>query len=71
MPLDQPGSTGRLFVPTEVYVERGAQDYPLGRALVERYAGQGIPIIEVEAHHRIERLREVPDRMLPRLKRVL
>ncbi|NPV69915.1 MAG: spore photoproduct lyase [Firmicutes bacterium] len=58
-------------MPAEVYVERGSQDYPLGRALVERYAGQGIPIIEVEAHHRIERLREVPDRMLPRLKRVL
>jgi spore photoproduct lyase len=69
--LGDPESTGRLFAPAEVYVEKAARDYPLGRALVERYAGLGIPIVEVEAHHRIESLREVPDRMLTRLKRVL
>ncbi|HWI65595.1 MAG TPA: spore photoproduct lyase [Symbiobacteriaceae bacterium] len=57
------------FRPTELYVERGAEAYPQGRELLERFSH--LPLHWIDAHHKIEELREAPDREFARMKRFL
>ncbi|MDQ7794307.1 MAG: radical SAM protein [bacterium] len=60
-----------LFEPQALYVERGAERYPLGETLVRRYLGRGVPVHWVDDHNRIPELRAWPDRTLPQKKRLL
>lgn len=60
-----------MFDPTVVYVERGSENYPLGKTLINRYKEQGKPMIEVSDHNKIPELRGLPDREFVRLKRYL
>lgn len=57
------------FRPTALYVERGAEAYPLGQSLIERYSD--IPLHWIEQHHKIDQLREAPDAEFLRMKRYL
>ncbi|TGE31162.1 spore photoproduct lyase [Desulfosporosinus sp. Sb-LF] len=41
------------FIPTRVYYEPGALDYPLGKSLVERFQHMGIPISPTASHNRV------------------
>jgi len=60
-----------LFKPSAIYYEAAVQEYPLGRELMDRFAGAGIPLVEIENHSRIEQLRAIPDRELVAKKKVL
>jgi spore photoproduct lyase len=59
------------FRPAALYVERGAEQYPLGWELIERYAERGIPLTWVDAHHNIPELRDRPDEEFLQQKRYL
>jgi len=59
----------RPFEPERLYVEKGCEHYPLGRQLMDKYAGN--EMIWVDDHNRIPELRERPDSDFPRLKRYL
>lgn len=60
-----------MFDPSAVYIEKGAEDYPLGKRLLERYRGLGKPVTFVDDHNRIPSLRALPDRDYVKMKRYL
>jgi len=41
------------FIPTRVFYEPGALDYPLGKILVERFQDMGMPVSTTTSHNRI------------------
>ena len=41
------------FIPTRVFYEPGALDYPLGKTLVERFEKMGMPVVATPSHNRI------------------
>jgi spore photoproduct lyase len=57
------------FEPERLYVEKGCENYALGRELLQKYADK--ETIWVDDHNRIPELRERPDSDFPRLKRYL
>ncbi len=57
------------FVPENLYIEKGCENYALGRELIEKYADT--EAVWIDDHNRIPELRERPDRDFPRLKRYL
>ncbi len=57
------------FEPERLYVEKGCEQYTLGRQLMEKYADK--EMIWVDDHNKIPELRERPDSDFPRLKRYL
>jgi spore photoproduct lyase len=59
------------FVPLRVYYEEVVKKYEQGRELLERYGGMGIPLIPIEAHHRIEELRQRPNKEFTKMKKYL
>lgn len=61
----------KLFVPLRVYYEEVVKEYEQGRDLLERYGSKGIPLIPIEAHHRIEELRQRPNREFTKMKKYL
>ena len=69
MPLG--GIKMRVFMPSKVYFEEAVKEYEQGRELLERYEKQNIPLIQIEAHHKIEELRQQPDKEFARMKKYL
>jgi spore photoproduct lyase len=59
------------FVPLRVYYEEVVKEYEQGRTLLERYGSMGIPLIPIEAHHRIEELKQRPNREFTKMKKYL
>jgi spore photoproduct lyase len=60
-----------MFVPTGVYYEKNAENYPLGAELLCRYRNLGVPCIEIENHNNIEFMRKRPNSEFGRMKRNL
>ncbi|MCF8010485.1 MAG: spore photoproduct lyase [Clostridiales bacterium] len=60
-----------MFNPTAVYMEKGAEEYYLGKLLLDRYRQMDKPIITVDDHNKIPQLRNLPDRDFIKLKRYL
>lgn len=56
------------FVPSKVYVEKGCDNYKLGRTLIKKYTEMGIDIIDIDNHNKIPELRERPDSDFAKLK---
>ncbi len=59
------------FIPSRVYVEKGCDNYSLGRILTDKYRSMGIEVIPIEDHNKIPELRERPDADFPKLKQYL
>ncbi|TGJ77509.1 SPL family radical SAM protein [Caproiciproducens galactitolivorans] len=55
--------------PEQIYYEPAALDYPLGKALRERYSNA--PWIPIESHNKIDELRTRPNSDFARMKRYL
>lgn len=60
-----------LFRPSELFVERGAEEHPLGARLLSQYLKADVPIRWVVDHNRIPELRELPDAEFAHKKKVL
>lgn len=61
----------RPFVPLRVYYEEIVKEYPQGRELLDRYEKINIPLIPIEAHHKIEELKQRPNKEFTKMKRYL
>lgn len=61
----------REFVPKKVYVEKGCENYKLGKILIDKYESMGIDIIGIDNHNKIPELRERPDSDFAKLKNYL
>ena len=61
----------RVFIPSKVYFEEAVKEYEQGRELLERYEKLNIPLTQIDAHHRIEELRQQSDKEFTRLKKYL
>ena len=46
-----------MFLPKGVYYEKNAENYELGRRLLEQYRKNNVPCIEIENHNNIEEMR--------------
>ena len=57
------------FEPERLYIEKGCEEYELGRTLMEKYADR--EVVWINDHNKIPELRERPDSDFPRLKRYL
>lgn len=57
------------FEPEKLYIEKGCENYKLGKALMEKYADK--EMVWVDDHNKIPELRERPDADFPKLKRYL
>lgn len=57
------------FEPERLYIERGCENYALGRQLMQKYSGR--EMVWVDDHNKIPELRERPDSDFPKLKRYL
>lgn len=59
------------FVPLRVYYEEVVKEYEQGKELLERYKKMDIPLIPIEAHHKIEELRHRPNKEFTKMKKYL
>lgn len=59
------------FIPLKVYYEEAVKEYEQGVELLERYQAMDIPLIPIIAHHRIEELRQRPNREFTKMKKYL
>lgn len=59
------------FIPSRVYYEEAVKEYQQGKELLERYEKMEIPLIPIEAHHRIEELRQRPNKEFTKMKKYL
>lgn len=59
------------FIPTRVYYEPAVEKYEQGRMLLSHYSAMKIPLIPIEAHHRIEELRKRPNKEYLQMKHYL
>jgi spore photoproduct lyase len=59
------------FTPDKVYYEPETEDYELGRQLLNKYGGMGIPLVPIESHNRIPELRARPEGDFAAMKRHL
>lgn len=66
-----PAARRRIFRPTAVFVERGAEKYYWGRELIDRFTAEGLPLTWIDEHHRIPELRDAPDAEFLRQKQYL
>ena len=57
------------FDPERLYIEKGCEEYVLGRQLMQKFADK--EMVWVDDHNKIPELRERPDSDFPRLKRYL
>jgi spore photoproduct lyase len=57
------------FEPEKLYIEKGCENYRLGKELMEKYADK--EMVWVDDHNKIPELRERPDADFPKLKRYL
>lgn len=59
------------FIPLRVYYEEKVKDYEQGQELLKKYGNMGIPLISIEAHHKIDELRQRPNREFTKMKKYL
>ena len=55
-----------MFKPTSIYYEKEIINYPLGKALMEKY--KDIPKFEIENHNNIEEMRKKENKDFPSMK---
>ena len=46
-----------MFLPQGVYYEKNAENYELGRRLLDEYRKSNVPCFEIENHNNIEEMR--------------
>ena len=46
-----------MFLPKGVYYEKDAENYELGKRLLNQYKKNGVPCYEIENHNNIEEMR--------------
>ena len=46
-----------MFLPKGVYYEKNAENYELGKKLLNQYREKNVPCIEIENHNNIEEMR--------------
>ena len=59
------------FIPTKVYFEPVVATYEQGKYLLDKYEALGIETIPIEAHHKIDELRNRPNIEYTKMKRYL
>lgn len=59
------------FIPKKVYIEEKAVEYSQGIELLNYYEKEKIPIEWIDAHHKIDSLRSMPNSEFPKLKQYL
>jgi spore photoproduct lyase len=59
------------FTPDKVFYEPATENYELGRELLARYGGMGIPLAPIESHNKIPELRARPAGDFAAMKRHL
>lgn len=47
-----------MFLPRAVYFEKQAENYELGKKLLNQYRENSVPCIEIENHNNIEEMRK-------------
>lgn len=57
-----------MFLPKEVYFEKEAENYELGKRLLNQYRKNGVPCIEIENHNNIEEMRAKPNSEFKNMK---
>ena len=55
-----------MFKPKAIYIEKGIENYELGKELLEKY--KDIPKIEIENHNNIEEMRKRQNKEFPNMK---
>ena len=60
-----------MFLPRAVYFEKKAEDYELGKRLLNLYKENNVPCIEIENHNNIEEMRKKENKEFPYMKRNL
>jgi spore photoproduct lyase len=59
------------FIPLRVYYEEAVKEYEQGKELLERYGKMDIPLIPIAAHHKIEELKQRPNKEFTKMKKYL
>ena len=59
----------RPFIPLRVYYEEIVRKYEQGKEILERYEKLNIPLITIDAHHKIEELRYLPNKEYTKMKK--
>lgn len=57
-----------MFLPKGVYYEKNAENYELGKKLIQEYRKKGVPCIEIENHNNIEEMRNQPNSEFKNMK---
>lgn len=60
-----------MFLPREVFFEKEAENYELGKRLLERYREKGVPCKEIENHNNIEEMRKKENKEFCNMKQNL
>lgn len=60
-----------IFKPKKIYIEHSAIEHKQGKELLDKYQKDNIEINWIDAHHKIESLRETPDSEFTKLKQYL
>lgn len=60
-----------MFLPHEIYYEPAAQNYELGKKLLQEYKEKNIPMIPIESHNNILQMRSKENKEFPSIKQNL
>lgn len=60
-----------MFLPREVFFEKEAENYELGKRLLKRYREKGVPCKEIENHNNIEEMRKKENKEFRNMKQNL
>ncbi len=60
-----------MFVPREIFFEKEAENYELGKKLLNMYKEKGVTCIEIESHNNIEEMRKKENKEFPQMKQNL
>ncbi|MTI64997.1 MAG: spore photoproduct lyase [Firmicutes bacterium] len=59
------------FIPLRVYYEEVVKEYKQGKNLLKKYEDMDIPLKPIKAHHKIEELRQRPNKEFTKMKKYL
>lgn len=60
-----------MFIPNEVFFEKEAENYELGKRLLDQYREKGVTCKEIENHNNIEEMRKKENKEFPKMKQNL
>ena len=60
-----------MFIPDAIFYEGKANEYELGKRLLDNYKNQNIPMVVIENHNNIEQMRKKQNKEFPYMKRNL